>query len=99
MGWPSSNRASKIALRTSPGIVVKRDGAFGLMGCDCIDMVWPGIAKAESAFDALISSITYNSGSCWRYEGAVALTEEVGDITEESRSLGHAPICTASDRS
>ena len=80
MGWPNSNRASKIAFRTSPGIVVKRDGASGLMGCDCIDMVWPGIAEAESSFAALLSSITYTSG---KYEGVVAPTE-AGDMTEES---------------
>jgi len=62
-------------------------------------MVWPGIAKAESAFDALISSTTYNSGSCWRYTGVVALTEKARDLGEESRSPGRAPIYTASGRS
>ena len=99
MGWPNSNKASKIALRTSPGIVVKRDGASGLMGCDCIDMVWQGIAEAESSFAALMSLITYTSGSCWRCDGVVALTEKARDLVEESRSPGRAPIYTASGRS
>ena len=57
MGSPNSNRAWKIALRTLPGIVVKKDGASGLMGCDYIDMFWPVIAEPESSFVALMSQL------------------------------------------
>ena len=47
-----------------------------------------------------MSSIAYNSGSCWRYEVVVALTEKARDLVDwESRSPGRAPIYTASGRS